>query len=77
MPRSIIDTESSRPRYVRRLALTALVAVLLTALLLFALFSVLAAHRPSRSVGLLSRNVLGRACILATDHVKENPCCVA
>jgi len=38
MPRQIIDTESSRPRYVRRIVLTAVVAVILFALVLIAIF---------------------------------------
>lgn len=36
MPRQIIDTESSRPRYVRRVAATIVVAVLVVALLVIA-----------------------------------------
>jgi hypothetical protein len=38
MPREIIDTQSSRPRYVRRIALTAAVAVIVFALVLVAIF---------------------------------------
>jgi len=36
MPRQIIDTESSRPRYVRRLVASVVVAVLVVTLLVIA-----------------------------------------
>jgi len=36
MPRQIIDTESSRPRYVRRVTATIVAAVLIVALLVVA-----------------------------------------
>jgi hypothetical protein len=36
MPRQIIDTESSRPRYVRRVTATIVVALLVVALLVVA-----------------------------------------
>ena len=36
MPRQIIDTESSRPRYVRRVTATIVVAALVVALLVIA-----------------------------------------
>lgn len=39
MPRQIIDTESSRPRYVRRIVLTVVVAVLVVAVLLVLAFA--------------------------------------
>ena len=38
MPRQIIDTESSRPRYVRRIVLTSVVAVIVFVLVLVAIF---------------------------------------
>lgn len=39
MPRQIIDTQSSRPRYVRRMVLTVVVVVLAVAVLLVAAFA--------------------------------------
>lgn len=38
MPRQIIDTESSRPRYVRRIVLTTVLLVLIAAIVLVAAF---------------------------------------
>ena len=35
MPREIIDTQSSRPRYVRRIALTIILAVVVAAAVLY------------------------------------------
>jgi uncharacterized membrane protein len=40
MPRQIIDTESSRPQYVRRLVITWVVLVLVVAVLIIAAFAV-------------------------------------
>ncbi len=40
MPRQIIDTESSRPRYVRRLLVTWVVLALVVAILVFAAIAV-------------------------------------
>jgi hypothetical protein len=39
MPRQIIDTESSRPRYVRRIVITTVVLVLVAAAVLVAAFA--------------------------------------
>ena len=39
VPRQIIDTETSRPRYVRRIVLTVVVAVLIVAVLLVLAFA--------------------------------------
>lgn len=39
MPRQIIDTESSRPRYVRRIVLTTVLLVLIAAIVLVAAFA--------------------------------------
>jgi hypothetical protein len=48
MPRQIIDTESSRPRYVRRIALTWAAALVLIGVLIFVLFAAYGhyAHAP-------------------------------
>lgn len=40
MPRQIIDTESSRPRYVRRLVITWVVLAIVLAVLVFLAFAV-------------------------------------
>ena len=39
MPRQIIDTESSRPRYIRRIVITAVIVVLVAAGVLVAAFA--------------------------------------
>lgn len=39
MPRQIIDTESSRPRYVRRIVLTIVVAAIVLAALIYLAFT--------------------------------------
>jgi hypothetical protein len=39
MPRQIIDTESSRPRYIRRIVITTVLAVVVIAVLLIAAFA--------------------------------------
>jgi len=39
MPRQIIDTESSRPRYIRRIVVTTVLVVLAVAILLIAVFT--------------------------------------
>jgi hypothetical protein len=39
MPREIIDTQSSRPRYVRRMAFTVAVGIIVLAVVVFAIWS--------------------------------------
>jgi hypothetical protein len=39
MPRQIIDTESSRPRYIRRIVIITALAVIVVAVLLIAAFA--------------------------------------
>lgn len=48
MPRQIIDTESSRPRYVRRLVVTWVVLALVVAVLLFLAFAVYGRLAPGK-----------------------------
>jgi len=45
MPREIIDTQSSRPAYVRRRWLTALVAVAIVVLVAYAAWTFVGSHR--------------------------------
>jgi hypothetical protein len=47
MPRQIIDTESGRPRYVRRVVLTSALIVVLAALLVYLAYVAFAGHRAS------------------------------
>jgi hypothetical protein len=44
MPRQIIDTESSRPRYVRRIVLTSILVLAIVALLLILAFAAWGMH---------------------------------
>ena len=55
MPRQIIDTESSRPAYQRRLAVRWVVIVLCIVIAVFIAFEIWkASHRPPANLGLLS-----------------------
>jgi hypothetical protein len=81
MPRQIIDTESSRPRYVRRLALTYVLVVLAVVALLAAGYAVWASHRAARGGNTPSARVSWQPSITAPalppESPKESPCCVA
>ena len=55
MPRQIIDTESSRPAYQRRLLLRWIVAIVLLLIIIFAGFELWkGSHHPATNLGLLS-----------------------
>jgi hypothetical protein len=72
MPRQIIDTESSRPRYVRRLIVTWVVLVIVVAILIIAAFEAYGRfNRPSHP-----QAVKTGAVYPANRHFKENRCCV-
>jgi hypothetical protein len=73
MPRQIIDTESSRPRYVRRLVVTWVVAAIIVAILVVVAFAAYGrfghpAHPQAVHTGVVYP---------ANRHFKENRCCVA
>jgi hypothetical protein len=73
MPRQIIDTESSRPRYVRRLIVTWVVLAIVVAILVVAAFAAYGrfagpAHPQAVKTG---------AVYPGNRHFKENRCCVA
>jgi hypothetical protein len=58
MPRQIIDTESSRPAYQRRLAIRWIVGVVLVIILGFVAFTAWKASHPApANLGLLSQKV--------------------
>jgi hypothetical protein len=73
MPRQIIDTESSRPRYVRRLIITWVVLAVIAAILVLAAFAVYGRFaRPAHP-----QAVKTGAVYPGNRHFKENRCCVA
>ena len=76
MPRQIIDTESSRPRYIRRVAVTTAVLVILAAVLIYLAYIAYAAGHagPARGGNTPSPRVSWQPSITSP---KESPCCVA
>jgi hypothetical protein len=73
MPRQIIDTESSRPRYVRRVVLTSVLVFLVIAILLVLAFAAWGRHGTGGG-NTPSPRVSWQPSITSP---KENPCCVA
>jgi hypothetical protein len=73
MPRQIIDTESSRPRYIRRLVLTTVVIVLVIAVLAILAFEAWGRHGSAGGNG-PSPRVSWQPSLTSP---KENSCCVA
>ena len=60
MPRQIIDTESSRPAYQRRLAIRWIVAIVLVVIIVFVAFELWkASHHAPANLGLLSPSLWG------------------
>jgi hypothetical protein len=73
VPRQIIDTESSRPQYIRRIVVTTSLIVIVVAVLLIAAF--IAWERFGGAKGNTpSPRVSWQPSITSP---KENPCCVA
>ena len=81
MPRQIIDTESSRPLYVRRLVVTYVVVILAVIVLLAAAYVIWSSHRPGRGGNSPSARVSWQPSITTPARMpgppKEIPCCVA
>jgi len=73
VPRQIIDTESSRPQYIRRLIIRTSVAVIIVAVLLFLAFAAWGRFGTSRG-NTPSPRVSWQPSITSP---KEIPCCVA
>lgn len=73
MPRQIIDTESSRPRYIRRLVITTSLIVIVVAVLLILAFAAWGRFGGARG-NTPSPRVSWQPSITS---LKENPCCVA
>lgn len=73
MPRQIIDTESSRPRYVRRLVVTTAIVVIVVGILLILAFAAWGRFGASKG-NTPSPRVSWQPSITIS---KENPCCVA
>lgn len=81
MPRQIIDTQTSRPRYVRRLVLTYVALALVAAVLIWLAFAFLGHHAGSGGGNGPPARVSWQPSITAAAppprSPKENPCCVA
>lgn len=81
MPRQIIDTESSRPRYVRRLAVTYAVWIIVLALLAYGAYVLWVHHQASRGGNAPSARVSWEPRITtpadSRGGPKESPCFVA
>jgi hypothetical protein len=83
MPRQIIDTESSRPRYVRRVALTTAVVVVLVAAVLYLAYAVYAAGHANAGRGgntpspRVSWQPSIKPAAVLPGTPKESPCFVA
>lgn len=84
MPRQIIDTESSKPQYVRRIVLRTVLAAIIVAILVIVAIAAWGrhGHPQGRATGMLPTvrvswqpSIASRAYLPGTP--KENPCCVA
>ena len=73
MPRQIIDTETSRPQYIRRLVITTALIVIVVAALLVLAFAAWGRFGTSKG-NAPSPRVSWQPSITSP---KENPCCVA
>ena len=78
MPRQIIDTESSRPQYVRRLVVTYVVVTLAVIVLLAAAYVIWSGHRAGRGGNSPSARVSWQPRITTPATTpgppKESPC---
>lgn len=73
MPRQIIDTESSRPQYIRRIVVTTSVIVIVVGILLILAFAAWGRFGGAKG-NTPSPRVSWQPSITSP---KENPCCVA
>ena len=82
-PRQIIDTESSRPRYVRRVALTSAVAVILAAAVIYLAYIAYSAGHAGQVRGgntplpRVSSEPSNKPAAFLPGTPKESPCFVA
>lgn len=81
MPRQIIDTESSRPRYVRRVALSVAAVIVVLAVLVYLALLVWGHRVPVRGGNASPARVSWQPSIMSPASLagppKENPCFVA
>jgi hypothetical protein len=84
VPRQIIDTESSKPQYVRRIVVRTVLVVIIVAILVIVAIAAwgLHGHRAARATGMLpTLRVSWQPSITPRPYLpgtpKENPCCVA
>lgn len=54
MPRQIIDTESSRPAYIRRRIITWTIVVVVLLIVAFFVFELLRSHHPATAAAILA-----------------------